>query len=226
MREKFVMYRKHCSLTNFFVRALASVIVVITPIDMINSAGANIESALTIAGEEVVKELEWGKVVFHSKDLMNFKETNNVEVVLSHSVPIKNLLRQLQLAVEKEFPRATVTNRIEARLSGKGFKIKPIVPEIQAFSSEGMAQWSWDLTAIDGGLQNLNLTISVILIIAHRDAPFVVWDYDQPVNIEITSTQIVTDFFIKHLKWLTVIIMLPVVGFLMTRHRKRKHQIR
>ena len=124
------MYRKHCSLINFFVRALASVVVVVSPIAMINSAGANIESALTIAGEEVVKELEWGNVVFHSKDLMNFKETNNVAVVLSHSVPIKNLIRQLQMAVEKEFPRATVTNRIEVRLSGKGFKIKPIVPEI------------------------------------------------------------------------------------------------
>ena len=220
------MYRKRCSLILFFVGVIAGWMVIITPTAITSSANANIETELTITDNAVVKELEWGKVVLYSKKFMNFKETNTIEVALSHSVPIKNLIEQLQQAVEKEFPRATVTNRIEARLSGKGFQINPLVPEIQAFSSEGLTQWSWDLTAIDSGLQNLNLTLSVILIIAHRDAPFVVWDYDHPVNIEITSSQIVTDFFIKHLKWLTLIIMLPVFGFLMNRYSKRKHQFR
>lgn len=183
---------------------------------------AQIEAVPVQTSDEIVKELEWGKAVFRTQNSLGFKEVGTVEFVLSHLVPIKNLIRQLQQDIEKEHPGSVVTNRIEARLSGDGFGIEAIEPEIQAFSSEGLAKWKWNIVAIDAGLQNLNLTLSVIMIIAHRDAPFVIWDYDQSVNVEITKLQLVANFFSNPYLWLSVAMLLVGGLYITSRYRKRK----
>jgi hypothetical protein len=126
----------------------------------------------------------------------------------------------LQQKAEKEYPGTTVSNRIEARLEGKGFLIEPLVPQIQAFSSEGLAQWEWDIMPLDGGLKNLEITLSVIMINAHRDMPFMVWNHEQPFNVEITTLQCITKFFSDYYLWLSAAALLAGGIYITSRYHK------
>lgn len=175
--------------------------------------------------DKIVKELEWGNIVFNAPTSMRFKEKETIELLLSHSVSIKELKTQLEKALGIESASVKISNRMEARLSGTGFQVEARFPEVQAVSSKGVIQWKWYVTPTEHGLQRLHLTLSAILTVSNRDAPFVIRTFDRTIDVEISLAQRASSFFSKNWKWLWAAILVPVVGYLWRRYDKAKHKV-
>lgn len=175
--------------------------------------------------DKIVKGLEWGNIVFNAPTSIRFKETETIELLLSHSVSIQELQTQLEKANQIESASVEVSNRMEARLSGTGFQIEALFPEVQTVSSKGVIQWKWYATPTEHGLQHLHLTLSAILTVSDRDAPFVIRTFDRTIDVEISLAQRASGFFSKNWKWLWAAILVPIVGYLWRRYNKAKHKV-
>jgi hypothetical protein len=184
----------------------------------------NLPPTSTQVIDKIVKELEWGNIVFNAPTSMRFKETEAIELLLSHSVSIQELRTQLEKANGIESASVQISNRIEARLSGTGFQVEALFPEVQTVGSKGVIQWKWYVTPTEHGLQRLHLTLSAILTVSDRDAPFVIRTFDRTIDVEISLAQRASSFFSKNWKWLWAAILVPVVGYLWRRHYKAKHE--
>jgi prepilin-type N-terminal cleavage/methylation domain-containing protein len=173
---------------------------------------------------EIVKELEWGNIVFNAPESMRFEETKTIELLLSASVSVQELQAQLNEVGEIESETVQISNRMEARLSGKGFEIEALVPDVQAVNSEGVTQWKWYVTPEDYGLQHLHLSLSAIIIVSGRDAPYVIKTFEHTIDVEVTPAQLISGFFSKHWKWLWAAILVPVAGYVWKRYGKAKQK--
>lgn len=185
----------------------------------------NLPPTSTQVIDKIVKELEWGNIVFNAPTSMRFKEKETIELLLSHSVSIQEIRTQLEKAHKIEFASIKISNRMEARLSGTGFQVEALFPEVQIVSSKGVIQWKWYVTPTEHGLQHLHLTLSAILTVSNRDAPFVIRTFDRTIDVEISLAQRASSFFSKNWKWLWVAILVPVVGYLWRRYYKAKHKV-
>ncbi len=172
--------------------------------------------------DEMLSRLEWGNIVFNAPKLMRFKETETIELLLSNSMSEPQLRAELEKVTEVDSARVRISNRMEARLSGKGFQIEALVPETQSISSEGVAKWKWDVTATGGGSQHLHLTLSAILTVSGRDTPFVIRTYDRYIAVKITLVQRFSSFFAEHWKWLWATIFFPIGGYVWKKYHKKK----
>ncbi len=172
--------------------------------------------------DEILSQLEWGNIVFNAPKAMQFKETRTIELLLSNSVSEQQLRAELEKVERIESARVRISNQMEARLSGAGFRIEAILPEKQAVGSEDIVKWKWDVTATEVGSHRLHLTLSAILTVSGRDTPFVIRTYDRDINVEITLAQRFSSFFSKHWTWLWAAILVPVGGYVWKKYHKKK----
>jgi hypothetical protein len=171
--------------------------------------------------DEILKSLEWGNIVFNAPKKMQLKEPNTIELLLSLTQSVQELQGELNRQGELESARVRISNRMEARLSGQGFKIEALVPEVQAISSEETTRWKWQVIPTEHGLRSLHLTLSAIITVSNRDTPLVIRTYDRTIAVEISIGQRVSSFIINNWQWLWAAVLVPIATFLWTLLRKR-----
>jgi beta-lactamase superfamily II metal-dependent hydrolase len=161
----------------------------------------------------IVGEMEWGNIVFNTPSSMQFKKTETIELLLSHSVSTKELQKQLENVSIIESARVKISNRMEALLSGTGFQVEALFPKVQSVSSKGVIKWKWYVTPTKQGLQRLHLTLSAILNVSDRDAPFVIRTFDRTIEVKVSLAHRASSFFSKNWKWLWAAVLIPIATF-------------
>ncbi len=172
--------------------------------------------------DEALKDLELGNIVFNAPESMRYNETETIELLLSHSASIEELRAQLEENGEIDANTVRISNRMEARLSGSGFKIEALGSEIRAVGAEGVTQWKWYVTGTAGGSQRLHLTLSAILIVSDRDVPSVIRTFDRKIHVTITPSERFRSFFSKHWKFLLATMFVPLGVYFWKQRRKTK----
>jgi len=172
--------------------------------------------------DEALKDLEWGNIVFNAPESMRHNKTQTIELLLSHSASIEQLQAQLEEDGATDANTVRISNRMEARLSGSGFKIEALGSEIRAVGAEGVTQWKWYVTGTAGGSQRLHLTLSAILIVEGRDAPSVIRTFDREIEVEITFGERIGSLFSQHGKYLLATILIPLGVYFWKQRRKTK----
>jgi len=76
--------------------------------------------------DEVVSRLEWGNIAFDTPMKMKFEEPKIVELLLSPTKSAQELQSSLKSHEQTEAARIQISNRMEADLSGLGFKIEAL----------------------------------------------------------------------------------------------------
>lgn len=164
--------------------------------------------------DEIVEKLEWGNIVFNAPQKMQFDSPEQIELLLSLKKTVQELQTELNRHPEIESDRVRISNRMEARLSGKGFKIEALVPELQAVSGEETTKWKWEVIPTDYGSQRLHLTLTAIISISDKEAPRVIRTFDKNIEVEITLGQRIAGFIMNNWKWLWAAILVPIITFL------------
>ena len=162
----------------------------------------NPNSTSTTVVDEIIRNLQWGNIVFNTPTVMQFGEPETVELLLSPTKPIQQLQSELERQGEIESARVQISNRMRANLSSQGLKVQALVPEEQAIGSEVTTQWKWEVTPVEEGSQKLYLSLSAVITISERDAPIVIQTYSKDIEVQISIGQRVSRFLGTNWQWL------------------------
>lgn len=172
--------------------------------------------------DQSLRELNWGKIAFNAPEIMRYAQPKTVELLLSPSLSLGDLQAQLEQKAGADSAKVRISNRMEAQLTGRGFTIEALTPDLQAVSSQQATRWRWEVTPTDHGRQALHLSLFAHIDVAGRDAPLVVRTFDREIQVEITMPQRVSSFLENNWQWLWAAIVVPVVGYLWKHKGKRK----
>lgn len=67
---------------------------------------------------------------------------------------------------EPQFSQLRVGTLMKAKLTGDGFEITPLNEEEQVVGGDKFTQWAWNIVAVRSGERELNLTVTVRVIVA------------------------------------------------------------
>jgi hypothetical protein len=169
--------------------------------------------------DTIVNNLEWGNIAFDTPKKMNFKESKIIELLLSPTKSAQELQSSLKFhrqekSEQTESARIEISNRMEAELSGLGFKIEALVPKEQAISRGKTTQWKWEVTPTKDGNQNLSLAVSNIINLSNQEVPLVIRTFDKTIKVEVSVSQRISTFVAGNWQWLWASILVPLSPFL------------
>jgi hypothetical protein len=172
--------------------------------------------------DEAVRGLHWGSVAFGAPPTMQYRTPVIAELLLSPSLPVAELEAQLRASAPADSARIQISNRMEAQLTGEGFSVRTLTPDLQAVRSAEPTRWRWEVVPTEHGIRSLHVTLSATLNINGSDAPIVVRTYDRDVKITITVSQRLSSFIQANWQWLWAAVLVPVGGYLWNLRRKRQ----
>lgn len=109
--------------------------------------------------DRILDKLGLANIAFNAPTTLLLAERAGIQLLLSTQESIGELKRKVVEAGQKEGARITVSDLMQARLTGFGFAIQPVTPEIQPVSDKNMTEWRWDIKPTEDGLQHLHLTV-------------------------------------------------------------------
>ncbi|MGE0374254.1 MAG: hypothetical protein AB7I48_25210 [Planctomycetaceae bacterium] len=173
--------------------------------------------------DEFIKRLRDGGMVYNAPETMQYGEPADLELLISPAQSVESLLSQLRDASNARTDTVSIGNRMEAALTGAGFSIEALSPELQAVSSTKPTRWRWRVTPTRHGRQELHLSLHAHIDVDGRDTPYVVETKDAVIEVNITVGQRIAGFVGKNWQWLWAAVVLPVCGFRL-RRRKRSDE--
>ena len=171
------------------------------------------KSASLEAVDQILAGLKLANIVFNTPGSIPLGESHIIHLILSTKETVENLQALIEASGEKVSAQIRVGNEMEARLTGKGFKIQAITPETQAVSGVEKTDWKWEIEPTEGGKQRLHLTMSAILTVEGKQVPRVIRTFERNIEIEVTWSRQVADFVANNWQWLWATILVPVAGW-------------
>lgn len=176
--------------------------------------------------DDILSSLEWGSLAFSAPERLRFEESSVVRALLSPKQTESELTEQLrsklqQMPRKQQIESATVrvSNRMRADLSGPGFDIQPITPNVQAVRYQSPTSWDWSVVPVQSGSQTLYLTVSALVEVSGEPTPITLKTYERQILIVITPRQRVTDFVSKNWQWLWATLLAPAAVYAWKRTR-------
>jgi len=172
--------------------------------------------------DEIVTNLEWGNIAFDTPKKMQFEEPKIIELLLSSTKSVQELESSLKSQEQIESARIQISNRMEADLSGQGFKIEALVPQEQAVYRGKTTQWKWEVTPTKDGNQNLYLTLSAIINVSNQKVPLVIRTFDKTIKVDVSVGQQISTFVSGNWQWLWASILVPISPFIWKWYKKKR----
>jgi hypothetical protein len=171
--------------------------------------------------DRILEGLELGNIAFNAPTALGLRDLVVIQLLLSAQKSIEELQAIIAAAGEKEGARIRVSNQMEARLSGAGFKIEAITPEIQAVSGAVITEWKWEIEPTKPGLQRLHLTLSVLMSVDGDRTRRAIRTFEQIIDVRITWQQRLSSFGSNNWQWIWTVILIPIAAWILRKLRKR-----
>lgn len=171
--------------------------------------------------DEIIESLKKAKIVYNTPAMMRLGNIKTIELILSPVLTYDDLIAELEETGEVDSGEIRISNRMEANLSGQGFIIEALQPDLQAVGSIQPTKWRWNVTPNKPGTYSLHLTLSAHIPVAERDAPFVIQTFDRQIQVNITLPQRISAFLGTNWQWLWAAILVPFGGYIWRRVRTK-----
>ena len=150
-----------------------------------------------------------------------------VEVRITQNIT-ENLTVGLKGQGKPQIEQIKVGTFVRVRLIGANFDIVPLNSEEQIVGPDEFTQWSWDVTPLKSGLQDLHLTVSVRILIQDlpeqkKDLPVM----DKWISVEVNPTYTFKRFIENYGRWIvttiiSVIAIIPIILVWLFGRRRKK----
>jgi hypothetical protein len=121
--------------------------------------------------DRILEGLDLGSIAFNTPTTLKLGDLAVIQLLLSTEKSIEQLQDAIAAIGEREGAAIRVSNQMQARLSGSGFKIEAITPETQAVSALNVTEWKWEIEPTKRGPQRLHLTLSVLIYVEGDRTP-------------------------------------------------------
>lgn len=173
--------------------------------------------------DDALGTLSWGNAAFDTPTRMRFGESKQVRLVLSPTLSISQLQEQLQYRGEVDSARIRISNRMEATLhGGSEFKVEALSEELQGVSGLEPTRWSWNVTPIEPGRQNLHLELCARIEVNARETPVRIKTFEREIQVEITVARRIGRHFEQHWQWWGSAILVPAAAFFLKKRLDKK----
>jgi len=169
--------------------------------------------------DKLLNEMEFGAIAFNAPTNINIDGSHQIQLLLSLASTVEELKQSIAEEGEKVGATIKVSDRMEARLSGYMFQITAITPEVQGVSKIQDTEWKWEIHPKKEGNQKLHLTLTTLLEIDGRSTSRTIRTFDKVIEVNVTATQKISQFFKNNWQWLWAAILLPVAGWLWKRRK-------
>ena len=170
----------------------------------------------------ILEGLTFANVAFNAPTELHLGDTAVIELLVSGERPIRELKEEIRERGEREGGRIQVSDVVEARLTGLGFRIQAISDERQPVRRAGVTRWSWEIEPVETGALRLHLTISAIVDVAGSESTYTIETFRRELDVRVTWSERVSGFVGSNWQWLWTAILLPIGAWLLQRRRKAK----
>jgi hypothetical protein len=177
--------------------------------------------------DRALRQLTLANVAFSAPTKLEKDETANVRLLLSFRKPLDALQAELTEVGQKEGARVRVSPLMEARLTGSGFEIEAIRPEVQGVSTEANTEWRWEIAGARPGRRQLHLTLSALITVDGEQTPRAIRTFDRTIDVDVTFGQRVNGLIHDHWEFFVATILIPLslwLGHYWWRHRRKKRE--
>ena len=164
--------------------------------------------------------LELANIAFNAPRSLHLGAPTDIQLLLSPKQTRAQLQDRLTAVGDRVGARIRITNTMEARLTGSGFEIEAITPELQAVGREGVTEWRWEIAATKTGTRRLHLTLSALIDIDGASVPRTIRVFDQTLTIHVTWLDRLSGFFGDNWQWLWSAIAVPLFLWLWATRRR------
>jgi hypothetical protein len=153
---------------------------------------------------------------------LGLHEQAEVKLVVSANSAIQKLRPKLDaIGRTEEEAQIGVSDTMLATLSGLGFLIEDRSEAEQYVAKEGYTTWTWSIEPTRTGKQHLHLTLSAVIVVHGRGAPYTVQTFETILAVNVTWPERVTSFVGHHWQFLWTALLLPIVGLVWRRSRRQ-----
>jgi hypothetical protein len=170
--------------------------------------------------DQVIRGLPWVNIAFNAPATLALGESVVVQLLLSPAQPVRRLKRQLTELGERRGARIKASNRMEARLTGVGFRIEAVTPEVQAVTRRQNTEWRWEVEPTGTGTRRLHLTLSALIDVEGTESPRTVRTFSQTLEVRVTLLRRVSGFVGDNWQWLWTALLIPVGGWMLRKRRQ------
>jgi hypothetical protein len=179
--------------------------------------------------DRTLEALPLGSIAFNVSTAMTLNGSEEVDLLLSPSMSVEELQKQLLERLSRETTvegiEIRIAPRMEARLSGTNFSILALTPEIQPVTWKEPTEWRWEVRPTEAGSQALHLTLTAILQIEGRDSTRALRTFDRDIEVHVTWPQRINGFAAENWQWLWTTVAVPIALWIWGKRRRRKREI-
>jgi hypothetical protein len=176
------------------------------------------------AVDTILQKVEVGNIAFNTPRNLYVGDPAVMEVRLSRQKSIADLQQKIVEAGAKEGARIQVSREMQASLSGSGFKIEPITPEVQSLSDTEDTEWKWEIKPTEVGNQRLYLTLSALLSVEGQRTPRAVRTFERTIDVSVTWPTRLSAFLAGNWQWLWTTVLIPLWVWTIRRVGKPREQ--
>ena len=174
----------------------------------------------TTAVDQILSQLVLGDVAFNAPEKINIEDTVSIRVALSPDQGAAAVSARIEEPGKRIAETLQVSNLMQARLTGEGFKIVAVTPEKQAVSS-GITEWLWDVTPLKEGKHQLTLSMDALITVNGEVVPKTLRTYRKPIEVEVTTAQVAGNLLSEHGKWAWSTLLLPLFAWFAKKRKDR-----
>ena len=174
----------------------------------------------TAAVDQILSQLVLGAVAFNAPEKINIEDTVSIRVALSPDQGAAAVSARIEEPGKRIAETLQVSNLMQARLTGEGFKIVAVTPEKQAVSS-GITEWLWDVTPLKEGKHQLTLSMDALITVNGEVVPKTLRTYRKPIEVEVTTAQVAGNLLSEHGKWAWSTLLLPLFAWFAKKRKDR-----
>jgi len=176
--------------------------------------------------DDELRKLSSGRILFNPPEEMKVGIEERVVVRLTKDIT-ENLTEGLKGAGAPQIEPIEVGTFMRVTLTGDSFDINALSSEEQVVRPVGFTEWSWDVTPLKSGRQELHLTVTVRILIPGQDEQKIDWlVMDKQISVEVNPPYTFKRFIECYWQWIvatiiSVIAVIPIILKLGGRTRKK-----
>jgi hypothetical protein len=184
---------------------------------------ASLDEELSEVDRKLAK-LPIGNIAFNTPEKIPLGESATIELLLSVREAQEQLKQQVHALGPVETSHVRITDKMEARLTGLGFRVEAATPEQQAVSRTEKTAWKWQIEPTKPAKLELNLTLSALIEVDGVPTPRAIQTFARTIVVEVPMSQRVTNLLSDHIELITSALLVPAAGGLFHTYRKRKRR--